>query len=125
MVPWYQIFGEGPRLFFFDFQICSPGMFPQKIGDHIALVSSLDFQREHILPAELHLSTILKNCFYQIKESKCFRSWGFTPVFFVGHQKKMMDHWIILHLLGDSFNIILQQKPQWFLSKHSTMWDHN
>jgi hypothetical protein len=37
----------------------------------------------------------------------------------------MMDHWIILHLLGDSFNIILQQKPQWFLSKHSTMWDHN
>ena len=72
MVPWYQIFGEGPRLFFVDFQICSPGMFPQKIGDHIALVSSLDFQREHILPAEL-------------------RSWGFTPGgggFFVGYQKE-------------------------------------
>ena len=45
--------------------------------------------------------------------------------FFCRTPKRMMDHWIILHLLGDSFNIILQQKPQWFLSKHSTMWDHN
>lgn len=74
---------------FFDFQICSPGMFPPKIGDHIATGYHLwIFNMGTYLASGIASFHHFSKLFYQIKESEVLGPGDSRPAFFLSDTKQ-------------------------------------